>query len=425
MLTRKNAVVVVDAYSGGRHLIGAYQALGFPVVHVQSGWPSYFEADNDAARRQADRHVVAAEHTDDALVALLREERARVVVAGAESAVLLADHLNDALDLPFRNAASTSNRRRDKFEMQQTVAAAGLASIVQRRVETVTELDTWLHEHGRRPVVVKPLRSAGSDGVHVCHSRDEAVAALAEILDRPDMFGAANGAALCQEFLVGDEYVLNGVVCNGVFAVTEGWRSDKLDHQGARVYDTQYLFCPDDPHHEEIAGYVERVCAALGIENGPFHAEVMLTTRGPVLIEVGARIAGGADPYFIETCLGRSQISAVVSSSLHPAGCAEALRTAPRPRPVRRAAYVYLIARVAGTVERLALDGFFDVEGVGTVAYRYAVGDHQQLTRDLLTAAGVVTVTAPDHDRLAAAIRDVREVEAAMYAATVAGGVIA
>ncbi len=416
VLTRKEHVAVVDAYSGGRNLIPAFQSLGYPVVHVQSGAPGYFAEDNELARERADRHVRAADHSEDRLVATLRDARVRVVLAGTESGVLLADRLAHRLDLPFRNDITSSVSRRDKFEMQERLREAGLASIPQARVETVRELESWLDRDGTYPVVVKPLRSAGTDGVHVCHTREQAVEAAAEVLGRADMFGNVNQAVLCQSFLVGDEYVMNGVACAGEYVFTEGWRSNKVDNNGFRVYDTQYLFCAEDSGFGPMSDYVSRVCRALGITNGPFHAEVMLTADGPILIEIGARIAGGADPYVIETCLGLSQVKCLVDASLQPESFLRSRASAPRATPARRAAYVFLVAPVGGEVRKVTLDRFFDVDGVLLADYHYDVGDYQRPTRDLLTAAGVVMVTAEDRRRLDAAVEEIRRIEAEMYA---------
>ncbi|MEV6742469.1 ATP-grasp domain-containing protein [Streptomyces sp. NPDC051104] len=419
-LTRKGHIAVVDAYSGGRYLIGAFQALGYPVIHIQSGPIEYYARDNEFAAARADRHLTF-DGDIDGLVRTLRAASVRLVLVGSEGGVLLADQLAHRLGLPFRNDIGLSTARRDKYEMQERLRQAGLASTAQARVSDTGELDAWLAGRNAYPVVVKPLRSAATDGVFVCRSAEKARSALKDILARRDMFGMPNSAAVCQEFLVGTEYVLNGVVGDGTCVFTEGWRSDKVDHAGAPLYDTQYLFCPGDPGFEELSRYVSDVCRALGIVNGPFHAEVMLTCDGPVLIEVGARLAGGADPYVIETCLGHSQLGLLVDAALHPerfTGYARhADQSATRPK---RAAYVYLIARTEGQVVReVELDEFFRVDGVIHADYRYALGETQQITRDLVSAAGVVLVTADDQQQLGAAVHRIREIEAAMYAASI------
>lgn len=54
------------------------------------------------------------------------------------------------------------------------------------------------------------------------------------------------------------------------------------------------------PHEGEVQDrlieYTRMVLTSLGIKVGPSHFEVMMTTRGPVLIETGARMQGGSLP---------------------------------------------------------------------------------------------------------------------------------
>ncbi|MFG3107086.1 ATP-grasp domain-containing protein [Streptomyces tendae] len=412
-LSRKEHVVLVDAYSGGRNLIPAFQALGYPVIHVQWGAAEFHARDMELAARRADRSLV---HTGDVdgLVRELRAASACVVLPGSEGGVLLADELADRLDLPFRNPVESSLARRDKFEMQERLRLAGLPCIAQARITDEGELDAWLKEHGAYPVVLKPLRSAGTDGVFVCTTAEDARAALRTVLAARDMFGDPNEAVLCQEFLSGTEYVLNGVACGGRLSFSEGWRSDKADNHGFTVYDTQYLFCPGDTHFDVLSRYVAQVCDTLGITNGAFHAEVMLTGAGPVLIEIGARPAGGADPYVVESCLGPSQLTMLVDAALHQDRFEPRYSDGGTAAPRRRAAYVYLIATGAGRVGEADLEPFLRIDGVVHAEYRYRPGDRQVVTRDLLTAAGVVLVTAPGPDELVRAVRRIRRVEQEM-----------
>ncbi|MFG2777415.1 ATP-grasp domain-containing protein [Streptomyces prunicolor] len=417
-LTQKDHVVIVDAYSGGRYLIPAFQALGYPVIHVQSGSVGPFSRDNDVAAARADIHLVN-EGDVSVLVETLRAASTRIVLAGSEGGVLLADQLADSLDLPFRNHAGLSMARRDKFDMQEQLRQAGVASIKQARVTDVEELDTWLTSHDAYPVVVKPLLGAATEGVFVCHSRAEAHKALDAIIGSTDLFGNRNHAAVCQEFLAGVEYVINGIACQGRCSFTDSWQSDKVDNHGFHVYDTQYLFCEEDPGFTEITEYVGDACRALGLVNGPFHAEVMLTDRGPVLIEVGARIAGGADPYVVESCLGHSQVRWVVEASLNPVTFTQARELLPPVPRSQRAAYVYLIAKTEGRVREADLSKFLSVDGVVNASYQYAPGDRQMITKDAITAAGVVLLAAETQEELNDRVHQIREIEASMYEAII------
>ncbi|WP_423392351.1 ATP-grasp domain-containing protein [Burkholderia sp. LMG 21824] len=415
ILQRKDIIVIVDGWSGGKYLIPAFQSLGYFCMHVQSQFvPAVFDADNRLAIARSDRHVVH-DGDFDALLATLTPYSIRAVLPGSESGVLLADQINDALGLSFANEFKYSHARRDKHAMQARIAQAGLASIEQCLVEDRTALRAWLARHDRWPVVVKPVQSAGTDGVAICHTIEQADAAFASIVSRHDLFGRRNASALCQAYLDGEEYVVNGVACDGRCFFTELWHSTKRQYEGVPVYETQYLRYRDDAVFDALTAYAAEVCKALGIRNGPFHAEIMLTARGPVLIEIGARIAGGADPYVIEQCLGHSQVSKVVQAVVRPD---EFLREQADPqdhRGHRRAAYIFMISPYTGVVRDTPEASFIAIDGVISVNYHHVRDDIQQRTRDLMSSPGVVIALGADATQLDHTIAAVRAAEAAFY----------
>jgi biotin carboxylase len=414
---RKDIIVIVDAWSGGKYLIPAFQSLGYFCLHVQSRFvPTVFEADNRLAAARGDRHVVHDGNLET-LLTTLGPYSVRAVLSGSESGVLLADQINDALGLSFANGFTQSHARRDKYAMQARVAQAGLASIEQCLVDDQAALHAWLASHDRWPVVVKPVQSAGTDGVAICHTREQAEAAFGAIVAKHDLFGQQNVCALCQAYLDGEEYVVNGVACDGRYFFTELWHSRKRQYEGVPVYETQYLHYRHDADFDELTAYTAEVCRALDIRNGPFHAEVMLTGRGPVLIEIGARIAGGADPYVIEQCLGHSQISKVVQAVVRPAAFLREQADPPDYRDHRRAAYIFMISPYTGVVRETPEASFIAIDGVISVNYHHLRDDIQERTHDLMSSPGVVIALGADAARLNETIATVRAVEAAFYEA--------
>ena len=61
------------------------------------------------------------------------------------------------------------------------------------------------------PVVVKPVESAGSDGVKLCHTAEEAKEHFSTLMTAQRKVGSQGAAVLCQEFLQGKEYVVDFV----------------------------------------------------------------------------------------------------------------------------------------------------------------------------------------------------------------------
>merc|ERR550525_623752 len=82
---------------------------------------------------------------------------------------------------------------------------AGLRSVRQAGGTSLTDVADFLATE-QMPVVVKPVESAGSDGVKLCKSIDEAQAHFNLLMASQRKVGAQGAAVLCQEFLKGKEY---------------------------------------------------------------------------------------------------------------------------------------------------------------------------------------------------------------------------
>ena len=67
--------------------------------------------------------------------------------------------------------------------------------------------------------VIKPNNSAGSDSVFLCENEDQAINAFNTIDGHVNGLGATNHGALCQEFLQGTEFVVDGVSRDGKYKV--------------------------------------------------------------------------------------------------------------------------------------------------------------------------------------------------------------
>mgnify|MGYP001079830868 CR=1 FL=1 len=94
--------------------------------------------------------------------------------AGSELGTELADSLGDKLGVRS-NGAETSFLRRDKFQMGEAVRRSRVRAVRQARVTSWEQIDVWLKQQKFEPfrVVIKPIRSAGSDNVYLCESEEE------------------------------------------------------------------------------------------------------------------------------------------------------------------------------------------------------------------------------------------------------------
>ena len=415
---KKSPIVIVDAYSSGRYLIPSFHAAGYPCIHIKSGFvPAGFQRHYELALAKSDRHFAFEEYDNnvDSLADQLAPLNVKCILAGSEGGVELADQLNTKLDLEFAHSSQNASARRDKFLMQDALFHAGITSIKQQLVKTGDELAQWCTDHGFFPIVLKPLKSCGTDGVFVCHNKAEAEDAFYNLRGRRDFFDQENRAVLCQEFIRGIEFEVNGVACRNVPFITGVWRSNKRLRHSYPVYDNIRLVAPHDASYNILTDYVCDVCRVLGINNGAFHAEVMMTDRGPVLIEVAARLGGGYDPYIDHECLGYSQTSKLVQACLNPDQFIRDSMTPAQNTRQFEVAYVFMIAEQAGLVSALPDDSFSLLPGFVGLEYYRNIGEIQRETKDLITSPGELVLMHEDKNCIEHSIAAFRSLEADFY----------
>ena len=116
--------------------------------------------------------------------------------------------------------------RRDKKLQQELIKENGLRSVRQACGTEFSQVESFLRSE-EYPVVLKPVESAGSDGVKLCHDFNEAKEHFDVLMKSEMVNGGEVPAVLCQEFLKGKEYVVDHVSRDGVHKTTMVWVYDK------------------------------------------------------------------------------------------------------------------------------------------------------------------------------------------------------
>lgn len=315
------AALVVDGFSTGEFYPEVIRAKGLSPVHVSSGAGdgSPGLAAYLAECLQHMRHDYAAMFTAqgglDALAERLAPLAPCCVMPGCEMGVETAELLAARLGLPGNDPA-TSRNRRDKLAMHEALAAAGLPALASRATADPDEALAFAESLGQWPVVLKPLRSAATEGVTFCRDADELRRALGLLLGTQTQFGETNLQVLVQQCAHGREFVVNTVSRQGRHVITDIWEYHKIPTPGgAPLYDRTMLVRELGPEHHALVDYTLAALDALGVRFGPAHTEVMLTARGPVLIESGARPMGGSVPQEpLRESLGHTQLSWALDS---------------------------------------------------------------------------------------------------------------
>lgn len=414
-------VAVVDGYSSGRHLARHLADSGVRCVHVRSrSWlPDYLEHSFDPGDYELD---LGYQPEPAALLATLGRLGIRQVVPGTETGVLLADLIAAELGLPGNDRA-TGAARRSKFAMARLLAERGLAAPRSALIADAGAAVAWYRASGLDSVVLKPVDSAASDRVFFCDSESLVTAAAVEILGASNVFGDANRAAVIQEALVGPELYVNTVSIEGRHHVVETWQYRKArTADGMPVFDFEEPADLSAPATRRVHSYVNRALTALGIRTGAAHSEVVLTDRGPVLIDPGARLGGGVLPWVAEKVIGYSHASVYAASIADPAGVTARAADFPRPwpQPIR---YVSLINRHPGVAADLGwVRRLEDLPTCLAVSTGISPGSRLPETSTLLSSPGFLYLSGDSQQAVEADYHRIRRWEhAGLYTTGSAG----
>lgn len=411
MSTRRDACVVVDAYSTGSLLPRAFAAYGCASIHVASGRNL-----PDALRRTFRSADFLDDLTYDSDIDVLCKELLAIrqtiscVVAASEPGVLLADELSERLGVPT-NGTALSPARRDKSIMARTVADAGLPVIPHLVSSEPSEILEWIGERGLEEVVVKPLASSGTVGFHICRGDDDITRTVHDVLGTRDVFGAAIDRLLVQPFVDGEEYCVNAVSCGGHHLVSEVWRTKKRRRGGSKVYDLETLVDPSCSTYRDVTGYVQRVLTALGICFGPSHTEVIVSPAGTVLIESAARFMGALDISLVSRATGTNAVLLTAEAYLVPERFLARLDDHQPPLGCG-AAMVQMISTTEGTLCGYDLEALASLETFHGVDTYLAPGDALVETVDSFSSPGLVFLAGPTAESLQRDYELIRAMEA-------------
>lgn len=253
--------------------------------------------DRAIALNLADPEAAAAD-----IAALAARSGLDAIVAVDDGGSLTAAHAAARLGLPH-NPVEAVAATRDKAAMRAAFAAAGIEQPRHELLPAGADADpdgdaaAIVAEVGDGgPCVIKPLPLSASRGV----IRVDDPAAAPAVAARVRAIVAAAGEdpdrpLLVERFVPGTEVAVEGLLRAGrldLLALFD--KPDPLD--GPYFEETIYVTPSRHPAAVQQAtlDLVARAAAALGLREGPIHAEARITADGtPVMLELAARSIGG------------------------------------------------------------------------------------------------------------------------------------
>jgi biotin carboxylase len=220
------------------------------------------------------------------------------VLAVDDDTTILGAMASEALGLPHNRVAAVSATR-NKHRLRLLLSHAGLLSppfslfaIDDDPVQVVQQVPF--------PCVVKPLCLSASRGVMRANNPEQFISAfqrLGTLLQSPDVVERRDPLArqiLIEGYIPGVEVALEGLLVKGELTVLALFdKPDPLD--GPYFEETLYITPSRLPEgvQQNVAQCTARAARAIGLEEGPVHAELRVNDHGAWLIEMAARSIGG------------------------------------------------------------------------------------------------------------------------------------
>ena len=257
-----------------------------------------------------------------------------------------------ALGLPG-NPPEAVDAARSKVRTRELAAELGLPSPRARRVRSLDELYAAAGYVGF-PAVVKPEFGRSQFGTVRVDDLDSlpTIYTLVREVTRPEahaIFRVGNDLLL-EEYMDGVEFDVDVVMYDGscVFSsVSQNWPTSEPSFQETGLH------CPPDHDKREVRRLVDlvlRTVKAFGLHNGVLHVEGKCTSRGPRIVEINARLAGGRIWQYVRDVWGVNLVDALVYACLGLPPAIDASR-----KPQRAVVNQFVFAPASGRLAALPI----------------------------------------------------------------------
>ena len=378
------------------------------VIYERTG-STFLDVDPEAERRavEAAGDYIEVESPDEILpsaLAYAEENPVDGVMTISEPLLRRTAEVAELLGVPHHHPVATAQAMTDKFEQREALRRAGMPAPGHARISSAEDLGPAL-ERVRLPAVLKPAFGAGSMLIFNVgsaeelerhhreavdrHSRSELLRDVEPVFDLEELIESENWH---EDERFGSYVSVEALMFGGeFFPLTVSDRTRQLP-----PFRETGLMLPSKlpaERTEQMIGTARGAAAAVGATDGPLHIEVMMTSAGPVVIEINGRL-GGSIPYIF------SEVSDV---DLFREIAKIALGIRPETSPVfdGHGGMFNIHAPGEGTVTRLdGLDEARDLPGVRQLMVGVHEGDWVSSLLGLLGGMIRVICAAPTADDL-------------------------
>lgn len=329
------------------------------------------------------------------------------IIGVDEGTTTIAARASAELGLPHNDPAAVAAAS-DKYLTRERLSRAGLPQPSCRLFPADADPPAAARQVNAYPVVLKPLGLSASRGVMRADDAGQFADAFERVRrilaeTRTETGLRAPPYVLAEEYLPGGEVALEGLLIGGRLHTLALF--DKPDPMEGPTFEETIFITPSrlpTATQALVRTRAEAAIAALGLRDGPVHAELRLTPElGPVPLEVAARSIGGLCARTLRFGAGLSLEELIIQHALGRDPASLKRETTPAGvmmLPVPGAGY---LAAVHGQDEARAVPGIADLritvapgtyvrplpEGDRYLGFIFASGATPESVEDALRAA--------------------------------------
>lgn len=329
-----------------------------------------------------------------ALLELARTERVDgILTLAADYPMRAVAVISKALDLPGPSPA-TVEAATNKLVMRKALERAGIQCPRYLNVRDLDSAKSALASLAS-PAIFKPAMSHGGRGITRVDPRS--TPALIEKAFQRALDESRAGGVMVEEFVDGPEFSVETLSYGGrtqVIAVTDKLTSGsphyvEIGHNQPSRWPAEQL--------ELLRTVTIQAVGALGIDQAAAHTELRLTQRGPVIMEVAARLGGGfINSHLVPLSSGVDMVAAAIQIALGDLPDTT-------PRETSHSAAIRFLSAPPGKVTRVdGLDESLRVEGLADLEIYVQPGDLVGVMMDARDRLGHVICYGKDVDQAVA-----------------------
>lgn len=343
------------------------EAVGFTVEGVKKEVISTIDTESVL--------VAAREHKIDGIMTLASDMPMRTVAAVAKELELEGVTEETAL-------AAT-----DKGIMRQRLQEFGVPVPAFYKVNTRDEYYQAINKLGVK-CIVKPADNSGSRGVDLLSNLEDS-----QEIEKAYHYSKSfsrNGTIVVEEYMEGPEVSVETLSLAGKCHVIQ--ITDKLT-TGAPYFvemgHNQPSLLPKNIQ-QQIEKVAKMAVKALGIQNGPSHTEIKVTSEGPKIVEIGARLGGdNITTHLVPLSTGVDMVEACIRIALGEIPDLES--------KFAKASAVRYFDLSSGLIEKIdGVEEAEQLEGIKQISIVHGIGENSVEIKSSVDRVGFVIAQAEE-----------------------------